>query len=63
MAKGKKDTPIPCPICGKRICDGNGKPEGDFGIELKCPGSCGYVWLSAKYIQKHLALQNKDGVS
>jgi Zn-finger nucleic acid-binding protein len=50
--KSKKEIELPCPRCGKRICDCTGMPEGRFEIELKCPGSCGYVWLGAQYIRK-----------
>ena len=46
------DKPIPCPICGKRICDCKGTPEGDFEIELKCPGACGFVRLDTVYMRK-----------
>jgi hypothetical protein len=56
--KGKrpkgKDIPIPCPICGKRICDCKGSPEGEFEIELKCSGACGFVSLGADYFRKIL---------
>ncbi len=52
--KNKDDIPIPCPICGKRICGVEGKPEGDFAVKLKCHGSCGLVSLSAQYIRKIL---------
>jgi Zn-finger nucleic acid-binding protein len=54
IKRKRKDIPIPCPICGSRICDGEGVPEGSFGIELKCPKSCGYVWLDVDYLKKYL---------
>jgi|GEM_PF-3149812 len=50
--KNKKEIELPCPRCGKRICDCKGFPElTDFEIELKCR-SCGYVWLSTQYMRK-----------
>lgn len=48
-----KEKKIPCPVCGKRICDAKGLPEGVFEIELKCK-DCGCVWLNAQYIRNIL---------
>jgi len=59
FVKGEKEIKIPCPVCGKRICDGKGLPEGVFEIELKCK-SCGYVWLDAKYLRKFLDIPAND---
>ena len=54
-----KQKIIPCPKCGRRICDGKGIPEGVFEIELKCR-YCGLVWLGAQYIRKFLTNDNES---
>lgn len=58
MGKGQ-EIMIPCPRCGKRICDCKGMPEGDFEIELECPGKCGFVNLSVDYLKKVLTNTHK----
>lgn len=50
--KKRKEIELPCPICGKRICDCKGMPAStDFELELPCR-SCGLVWLSVQYMRK-----------
>lgn len=49
------DRRIPCPVCGKRIMDWQGPEPGTwFSIELRCPGDCGLVTVTAGYIKKCL---------
>jgi len=55
----EKEIPIPCPICGKRLLDFKGHScPGNFEIEVKClhTKSCGYVRITAQYIEKKLAI-------
>jgi len=59
MRENCTEVEIPCPVCGKRICDCKGIPEGDFEVELKCHGSCGFVWVAAQYIRKFLTNDKK----
>lgn len=52
---GDREIKLPCPNCGKRLADLTGhRCEGDFAVEFKCPGSCGYVWVTTQYIEKIL---------
>lgn len=53
-----KQTPIPCPLCGRRLFDFKGDACPDnFEIEIKCRNkSCRIaVKIGAKYIEKQLA--------
>jgi len=53
------DIKIPCPLCGRRICDGQGHvPGGDFALELKC-GICGFVWVTSRYLRKFLTKRER----
>ena len=52
LNKKHKEIELPCPRCGKRICDCKGVPAlTDFEVELQCR-DCGFVWLSTEYIRK-----------
>jgi transcription elongation factor Elf1 len=66
-SKRKLKTPIPCPVCGKRLFDfcGHTCPD-NFDIEIKCQNkqnttSCGVVNIKTPYIEKKLAKVKNSG--
>ena len=50
----KEEVEIPCPICGKRICDAKGEALGTLEVELKCSGNCGFVWVNIQHMLNFL---------
>ena len=57
-------TPIPCPICGKRLFDFRGDTcPLNFELLIKCRNtkSCGVVKINTQYIEKMLAKKKDRG--
>ena len=54
------DVPVPCPVCGRRICDVQGRDQGDLSLEIWCPSCRCFVWLTANYLKLHLEEARKD---
>jgi hypothetical protein len=56
-----KQTPIPCPLCGKRLFDFQGEAcPNNFELSIKCRNkNCRIiVKIGAKYIEKQIASQS-----